>query len=372
MVLVKKYNWNKYKMMAHRNSMIEYLETHKFSREKEDYIAYEISVLSELLKIDDKYNCEYYDMYVDQLSHILKSNYDLFKSLNPEIKSIISDVMVQLKGIYVPEDTTMTYEEHDFSESLEISRDFYSSLMDGKLLKEFERYVKYGNRLIKYSSNGMSYTYPFFYPKYIPYIIITEGALIEEVENINHEVAHAIYLSKDSYTTYNNDLFYLWELEGNLFNYLTSKYLDNSHIGSESDLISLYKESIYAIFDTLISLAVSTLALSSYDEKTHLYDSNILFRLGEMDIEIGDGPLIIPSCLKESLRINIMNLISFLTSLDLQVIDESDPEYAFHLFESIRNNKSDSLFTNLRKNHITFMDDGCKNLRKELEKFSLL
>jgi len=80
------------------------------------------------------------------------------------------------------------------------------------------------------------------------------------------------------------------------------------------------------------------------------------------------------SILMESLQGNPQEeakyTLSYLTSLDLEKIYESDPEYAFYLMKKIRNNKTENIFGNLKENGITFMSDGYQNLKRKVKSFN--
>ena len=61
--------------------------------------------------------------------------------------------------------------------------------------------------------------------------------------------------------------------------------------------------------------------------------------------------------------------LSYLTSLDIENLYRADPEYAFSVFETIRN----SNYSNpLENKPITFMNDHYQNLREKIRKLNLI
>ena len=67
-------------------------------------------------------------------------------------------------------------------------------------------------------------------------------------------------------------------------------------------------------------------------------------------------------------RYIIKDCISYFTFLDLKNIAEKDVEKALYLLEEIRKDHNHNIFSTLRKNEITFMDDNFENLKKEYTK----
>ena len=64
--------------------------------------------------------------------------------------------------------------------------------------------------------------------------------------------------------------------------------------------------------------------------------------------------------------------LSYLTALDLYYIYLNDRDFAFYLLKNIKFVKEeDDIINLLRRNHITFMDDGYENYKKYVKKLVL-
>lgn len=248
---------------------------------------------------------------------------------------------------------------------------FINLIPNQKYLKYFRMFTNPENHLLRFI-NGSDYDYfgltrPFYYPNYRAYFSISREHTIEDFETLNHEIAHGICFQKDNYKTLNSKHYYLTELEGHFFNYLSHQYwiekIDNAFI-NEMDYYGFitYYNQICELY--LMDYAIF---LATRKKKIEITEVEKKILRDELSISIDEGKLI--SALQESPKVNTLYSLSYLASLDLESIYEQDPEYAFYLFERIRNNKTNDIFSNLRENGITFMDDGYQNLQKKIKSF---
>ena len=75
-------------------------------------------------------------------------------------------------------------------------------------------------------------------------------------------------------------------------------------------------------------------------------------------------------CLNSNHLFYIKYLVSYLINLDLEKIYNKDKERGFYDFEQVCKISGDNIFSKLRKNNITFMDDEFKNLEKKIKKIN--
>lgn len=256
-------------------------------------------------------------------------------------------------------------------ELVDMSYDFYCWLPKKSYQKYFCTFTNPKNHLLRFVSGSIHDSYGltqfFYYPSYQPYFSICRENTIGDFTTLNHEIAHGIFCKHGTYNLLNNQHYYLMELEGSFFDFLSGMYLK----GKVDD--SIIKEIDYYRFITEYN-DICEFYLIDYAVYLTLRNKNIdiismerkILRDG-LDINIDETNL--HSALCESSREYAKYFLSYLTSLDLESIYEKDPEYAFYLFEKIRRNKTDDIFSNLRENGITFMDDGYQNLQKKIKTF---
>ena len=114
---------------------------------------------------------------------------------------------------------------------------------------------------------------------------------------------------------------------------------------------------------------VFQLSIQLIENKKEITGDSIQRLLKRNKLTIIANDDILEQSLLEDPMVTANSSLSYLTSLDLEAIYEQDPEYAFYLLEGIRNNKTNDIFSNLRENKITFMDDGYQNLQKKMKTF---
>ena len=68
------------------------------------------------------------------------------------------------------------------------------------------------------------------------------------------------------------------------------------------------------------------------------------------------------------LEVNLKYSLGYLVAIDLYYIYKRDPELAFYLLKNLKFIKQENdIASMLRRNHITFMDDGYENLKKYIK-----
>ena len=127
-------------------------------------------------------------------------------------------------------------------------------------------------------------------------------------------------------------------------------------------------------YNSFIDFYITDLTIRLLRKKKRISIIPIQKRILEQSLPFYCDETILFSALEQDPKPNTKFLISYLTSLDLEEIYETDPERAFYVFEQIRNNRSDNLFQNLNRNDISFVgeDDHYHPFQKKIEKMNQL
>lgn len=256
-------------------------------------------------------------------------------------------------------------------ELVSMSHDFYKWLPNKNYEKDFRNFTNPENHLLRFVSNPtvdiLGLTQPFYYPTYQPYFSISRNNTIDDFETLNHEIAHGIFFKEDNLQSINGYHYYLMELEGSFFDYLTGRFLMGIMDDSIIKQLDYYK--FINNYEYICELYLIQLVIRLYLKKKAIDISEIekIVLKDELSIPINEN--ILSTTLYENVYVYFQYSLSYFTSLDLETIAEYDLEYAFYLFEKIRRNKTDDIFSNLRENGITFMDDGYQNLQKKIKTF---
>lgn len=370
------YSWDIEKIRKHRKDIKDILRNDStLTREQRENLKCEMEELMELelslFPNKKRFSLPKREKYIDR-SHLLPlSTYDDYFDIPEDIIAVILDAVSCFRNFY---DTynrlELPYLELSNQEIVDMSDDFYQYLPNKNYLQLYREYTNPNNHLLHFfpycNSSIRGLTTMFYYPLYTPYFSIYRDNTIQDFVTLNHEIAHGIFsINDDGYV--DSPLYYLTELEGSLFDYLSNLYL----IGKVDDKIIKNLEYYYFLtqYDNFMSIYLIDLAihLNQNQKKISIdYFQEKIMR-DELTFSI-DESILIQSLLENPIG-DTRYAFSYLTSLDLEAIYEQDPEYAFYLFERIRRNKTSDVFANLRENKITFMDDGYQNLKRKMKTF---
>ena len=317
-----------------------------------------------------------FSKFIDQNKILTKSTYENYKKLPKDIKKDILGCINKfssLVDLYDPielPNINLTNKE-----LIELSHDFFKWLPTNnkKYEKLFFNFVNPNNHLLKFSkddNSSVGSTFYLYYPFYKPFFSITRSGTIEDLTTLNHEFSHGIFMANDNNYSLNNNHYYLCELEGHFFEFLSIEFLKDKVDDS------IINELDYSRFDNqylrFIDLYITDSIINLYRN-----GNDISIKPIKQDIKNNKLPFyidknIIVDALDEDSVLNSVYLFSYLTSLDLEQIYKFDPEYAFYLFEGIRNNKTNDIYTNLREHGISFMDDNYESLQKTIKRINKL
>lgn len=382
------YNWSIEKIRKHKQQ-IQYLlrTTEGLTKEDVEIIKENLKHLDYLEQIllptNKKFTFPSVPKYMDKTHFILKSTYQEYQDIPLEIKKVI------LKTIQKFSNLDITYSDHELTnfnlsnqELVELSYEFFKWLptKNKEYEKLFLRYTNPNNHLLHFMNHSISSSVNseiigsssyFYFPVYRPYIAVTREYNNNDLCTLNHEIAHGIFYRMDNNKTLNSYHFFLTELEGFFFDFLTIQFLKEKGI--------LNKDIVQLEYDIFSTQYLNFIKFYLTDRAIKLFESykKVSIIPIQKDIYKNDLPIIIDetdliAALQENPKNNARYLLSYFTNLDLEEIYYFDPEYAFYLFEGIRNFKTNNIFQNLTEHGITFMEDNYKNLQKKIKRINEL
>lgn len=301
---------------------------------------------------------EYIQAYQDNDSTILNAILQSYLPFKKEYQSNTPLKEVKIcstneEVIYITRDFIKKYIPTSFHQSFDFL--FHSSQKENRLQ------LSYSPGIATYG--GITYIDPFFKEKYI-YVARKNNLL--DLGITPHEALHYLITDFDDYKTENYNTYYLLEVEGSFANILFGDYFYNHSIEFKN-YFNLYQLQTYE--SQICDLVIGNALLDSLTEKGR-------FRMNKFNkqLEVYD---IIPFINKKEVMeymtipmdINMKYSLGFLTAIDLFYIYQKDPEFSFYLLKNIHFIKEENdVIGLLRRNHITFMDDGYENLKKHVKK----
>lgn len=308
--------------------------------------------------------------FMDNEQLLSKSYYQAFSKISKKLLDLTDAVTNYFDLLDLDDNSENEISYHfDIDEIIESAISFYHSLSNQKYYLEINKFLDIHKHLLffKYQSllnTESGYTFNLFYPNRKSYILVYILNEISDLLTLDHELAHAYFHNYNSMESFNTPYYYLTEIEGMFFEYLKEEFLQNQHLYLQ-DIHTVRKAKIRTILNMAKNVYVGKFIISYYNQNKKIDEAEItemLFKNGiitDYDIDIVyDSLLTYP-------RDGIKECISYLTFLDLKNIAEKDVEKALYLLEEIRKDHNPNIFSTLRKNEITFMDDDFKNLKKE-------
>lgn len=370
------YCWDIEKIRKHRKDIKNILRKDStLTKEQKEDLKDEIRGLIELelslFPNKKKFSLPKREKYIDK-NHLLPlSTYDDYFDIPEDIKTVVIDAVNCFQNFHDTYDRfELPHLELSNQELVDMSDDFYQWLPNKNYLQLYREYTNPYNHQLHFfpycNSVARGDTIMFFHPLYTPYFSIYKNNTIDDFITLNHEIAHGIFSINDDFYA-DQPSYYLRELEGEFFNFLSCSYLK----GKISNQIIERIEYLYFItqFNDFMTIYLTHLAIHLAQNKGKISFDSIQEKIIQNKLIFSFDKSILAKSLLEDPTTTANYSLSYLTSLDLEPIFEQDPEYAFYLFERIRRSKTNDIFQELRENKITFMDDGYQNLKKKMKVF---
>ncbi len=360
------YNWSLEKLKIHKKYIQNCIRiTEGLTKEEIHYLKKSIRQLKELENIlvkNDYANRLHRIRYMDNDRLLPINTYQDYQSVPYYVNNAI------LKATRLLSDLNDSYDSIEIPalpvsnrELVEMSKKFYETLPDPTFFKEFQKYTDSKKHLLQFKKideeNGCGgQIYFFFYPKYIPYFLIYREQNLNDFLSLNHEISHAIMYQHDTYMVDKNSHYFLTELEGHFFDFLSIQYLKQYY---PKDVINqLEYDRITTVLEDFAIIFIDDTAIKLFKNNKKITLHAIKNRIEKWDIPFSLNHTLLKENLWEDVRFHSCHAFSFLTSLELETIYEKDPEYAFYLFQKVRNSKINNISQNLSENGIEFLKEG--------------
>lgn len=258
-------------------------------------------------------------------------------------------------------------------EIVNVARNFYKWLYNGNYEQLFLHYTNPNQHLLRFKKGNptetlLGETVFFYYPQYLPFIQINKEGNSKDFLTLNHEIAHSIFYIFENNNSYNTDHYFLLELEGSYFDFLSLEFLKERNIITKQEIQALEYAQILAIIDSFRLFYINYLKIFSYKKINQVS----LEFMKEKSREHGLSDFISVSSMDIHRNVNIKKeakyIISFLTSLDLLKKYKENPIMAFQTFLNIRENKKESIQKVLIENGISFIKKEYTLLNDSLQK----
>lgn len=377
------YNWSLEKLSRQKRQLKALLrKTNGLTHQEKETIKESIEYLTEmsssiLLKKDINFSFFKNPKYLDSNHLLTKENYLIFEEIPLYLIETILKATSCFKKLHDNYDDLEPPKMNLSNQDLvALSHDFYRWLPNKNYVKAFDFYTDPNRCLLHFNKNGhralIGETTFFYYPIYRPYFLIDRDQTINDFLTLNHEIAHGIMYKYDTITSINNHHYYLMELEGTYFDFLSIEYL--KQFMGEDIIHELEYSRFTSSYDDFIIFYITTMAVNLFKRKKDISITSIEEKILKHELPFYIDETILLESLSTNLKIITKYLLSYLVSLDLEMLYEKDPEYSFHTFEQIRNNKTNDLFKNLEDNNISFIGEteNYRPLQKTIQKMNNL
>lgn len=377
------YNWDIEKIRRQRMQTRDLLrKTEGLTKEEKDTLRERIATLKEMEQV---YKPPLFSVSFPKRTKYMDSNHMLPTSTylsNQQdipyyIKQIILDAIPYFKNyIDTYDDIELPKLNISNQELVEMSHDFYNWLPNREYLKLFEKYTNPKRHLLCFNDPFLitlkGETKFFYYPTYRPYFSIDRDYTINDFITLNHEIAHGIMFRNDTTVSQKNEHYFLTELEGSFFDFLSIEYL--KQIMPKGIIQELEYTRFITAYDDFISFYITEYAIKLFQRKGKISVIPIQRKILKDELPFYLDETVLLSSLQNDPKFSAKYLVSYLTSLDLEDIYENDPEKSFYTFEKIRNQKRGTVFNNLNQNGISFVgeNDNYKPFQKTIGKMNQL
>ncbi|MBE6147573.1 MAG: hypothetical protein E7168_04495 [Firmicutes bacterium] len=297
----------------------------------------------------------------DNLFQIIINTLDIIrKKLNGSI------IITEPKRIFYTNDDLKDFVLDFFREMLNSEeQNNVFNIFEGNVLNI--QFTKENN--LKYS--GVTFYDPVFKKHFVN--LFRDNTILDLVTVI-HEIFHVLYGNnsfKNDY--YDNQIYFIEELEGSFANLLVSEYLKRYFPSYEIyDSIDCYY--LLEYLEKTLELFISYVALKSINNRNELRIPKINKSLKRENLALSfKTEQEILDYLRTPVYENVCYNLSYLASLDLFSVYKDDKEYGISLLKEVKSNSyQENIIEFLRSKSFSFMDDGYENLKKETQKVKLL
>lgn len=365
-----RYKWDLEKL-RYRRKILEEIARHT-EDENVKYNAFEqANIYTEMLKTArkkstsmDNLDSTFQDLNINELLE------EVMKSYSPHNLPFIN---ILLQSFFTINNYNHTREEDNIcvatnQELVNITRDFFEKKTPNYIVKKFDNILAEGDIInIAYSKSNSIYPgytlYDYFLNK--KYIFVGRSNKLYDLCILPHEAFHYIFRDRDVGLVGMYDTYYLTEIEGMFANILFGEYF-KENTSPNNEYFNDYN--LHLFKDNIDDLVTRNTILDSLKGDKKIRLSKINKYLGYFEVlPFKTEEELIPYLTMPEEDV-IKYALSYLAALDLYYIYKKDPEEAFYSLSCITYIKqTNDIFTLLKNNGITFMNDNYANLKKYIK-----
>lgn len=252
---------------------------------------------------------------------------------------------------------------------VDVTNDFFKKMLPNSLIKEFQEGIKNNHSIqFSYTKKNDNYSGVTLFDSVLKkkYIYISRTNMLVDLVVLPHEAFHYFLNDYDVYIMTKYNMYYTTEIEGGFANILFGDYFYNYSSENKNYFNQYFLEVFH---DGISQLVVKNSFLDAIKDNQKLRMNKFNKTLSIFDLMPFTDTQEILEYFTDPLEINIKYTLGYLAAIDLYYIYQKDPELAFYLLKNIKFIKQEHDVINaLRRNHITFMDDGYENLKKYVKK----
>jgi len=372
---MKKYKWDLYRI---RNNIeiLQNLYNNETDAEKQIIISEFIEMYKNMISLISKNkssnnellnDCLSYDSMIDLIEEQINS-YQIndINIINMILKSYLPFREVY-NGDYILKNPTIISTNEDL---VNVANDFFIKMTPNNISKKFIE-------LIENNSNSINFSYTKRNDNYAgitlfdsilnkKYIYISKTNKLIDLVTLPHEAFHYLFNDNNVYLVNDYNTYYTTEIEGGFANILFGDYFYNNSIENKNFFNQYFLE-VYHSGISEIVIKNSFLDSIKNNKKIRMNKFNKTLDVFELIPFTDEIELV--EYMDNPLEINLKYSLGYLVAIDLYYIYKKDPELAFYLLKNLKFIKQENNITSmLRRNHITFMDDGYENLKKYIKK----
>ena len=372
---MNKYKWNFKELRDNRNQLVAIYNA--ASEEEKMNILPIIEIYNNMLIFarKKKENNEIFDDKFQGLS-TMDLIYEVRHSYIEKNLSILDTLLQAYTTVnenYIDDDNLDKKMICDNNQIINITKDYFKKMTPDDINKQFLNEINTNNNFLNFNYakdygdyGGVTIFDPILNKKYVS---VSRANYLFDLVTLPHEMFHYLFNDTNVSAFGNYNTYYLTEVEGSFSNILFSEYFKEN---SEYKKLFFIKRFINNFQGEMDDLAIRNQLLDSIK-------NNKTIRLNKMNkfmcyynINKFEKTEEINEYLETPQEIIMKYALSYLTALDLYYIYLNDRDFAFYLLKNIKFVKEeDDIINLLRRNHITFMDDGYENYKKYVKKLVL-
>lgn len=355
------YNWdlNKLKHLKKEYQMIR-LRTQDLTKEDKLYCCQKEEDLNDMIKnmtSNEEYIVKKLRIEILSKPHIKNNQIREYNAIPKFVRKMLFN---SIKAIHdVREFASIPYSHISLSNQdlIDLAREFFRWIPNKNYYPFIDSYTNLRNHYLRFSPTSSLYynggTFFFDLDHSTPYFEVRRKQTLEDIFILNHELAHGIYGNLIR-NFENSSYYYLAELEGLYFEYLTVPFLEEKKLITHEETQIFYLDQLDIFFNCLSTFYFHYLLIRFKKKRIPPMIENLEFFLDLDEIPFVIDEEMLREILKEKVQVDAKYAFSYLVSFYLQNLN--DVEKSFSLFEKLKYNRTPELQDLFNKHNMNIHD----------------